>query len=464
MINMKLMTKEICLTMFSVAQITHICRFKLILAIFPIFFIFPGCFNTSKSAPDGSYFVRNLWGRIYLSGMHSKLAPWVGTIPVVNENIGNVRRIAPIQGPNYQIITIDTYDVVMTLEVQGERGSGILFIPGYTGGIYGYGKWKGYPHLSKGITWEFENNKKFLFPNGEEYFDHLGLTEIYNNLLLADKENKPKQVVTLFRTFEPSFLKDPMAISHVNESSGFLPYLIWPYKRQVMPIIGKAFVQLGDKNKGTEILNDCLRFAVGNAMDNLSPYRLDTAKAEVNLETAYDVVSLLASLDSILEPSRLIIQRVELVQFIKQQVAYRVRYDSTNRDRATWAKAILGQYFDEAIQWPLQASRVTKDVGKILSVELDPRFRSGFRVGRLNWSDNWIYFVHVGLVIAGERGTGKLVMRFFEDPTKVPSIDLYDRNPRGLSVPFRYSMPSWKMEGKQSLKLWPKDGSPYNRN
>ncbi|MDQ7823344.1 MAG: hypothetical protein RDV48_11155 [Candidatus Eremiobacteraeota bacterium] len=94
-----------------------------------------GVNRDTKTAPAGSVVERDAWGRKVLGENYIQSAEWIRKSTGIREDIGNVTATAPVGQPNYlQDFFTDGRMGYMTIEVVGERGTGILRTSGQVAG------------------------------------------------------------------------------------------------------------------------------------------------------------------------------------------------------------------------------------------------------------------------------------------------------------------------------------------
>ena len=93
-----------------------------------------GSGSVEGPAPDGVYAVRRNWGQKNL-GYFDEVDKWIRSSQQIAKDIGTVRGVAPIGGPNSYSEGFGECWADMNLQVIGKRGEGILRLEdvGYDG-------------------------------------------------------------------------------------------------------------------------------------------------------------------------------------------------------------------------------------------------------------------------------------------------------------------------------------------
>lgn len=99
-------------------------------------FMFFGCIaaeleesNVSGPAPNASYAMRRAWGEENLRHHFLRVDDWIRQSKQIADDIGTVTGVAPVGAPNSYGASFGESWARMNLQVIGEKGEGILYLP-----------------------------------------------------------------------------------------------------------------------------------------------------------------------------------------------------------------------------------------------------------------------------------------------------------------------------------------------
>lgn len=85
--------------------------------------------NVDGPAPNASYAIRRAWGENKLQHHFVRVDEWVRQSNRIADDIGTVTGVAPIGSPNSFRAYFGESSARMNLQVIGEKGEGVLYLP-----------------------------------------------------------------------------------------------------------------------------------------------------------------------------------------------------------------------------------------------------------------------------------------------------------------------------------------------
>ena len=88
-------------------------------------------YDSEKGAPEGTIEERDAWGKQHLGITYQQAVDWVKQAKIVEEKIGNVITVAPLDKPNYvESFFTDGLYGTHTIEIIGDKGQAVFSVEG----------------------------------------------------------------------------------------------------------------------------------------------------------------------------------------------------------------------------------------------------------------------------------------------------------------------------------------------
>ena len=88
-----------------------------------------GAASVAGPAPDANYDIRRSWGEKNLHHHFARIDEWIRHSKEIEADVGKVIGVAPIGSPNSYDEGVGESWARMNLQVIGENGEGILYLP-----------------------------------------------------------------------------------------------------------------------------------------------------------------------------------------------------------------------------------------------------------------------------------------------------------------------------------------------
>jgi len=147
--------------------------------------------NTDGPAPNANFATRRQWGEEKLKHHFRAAEKWLRTSTQIAKDIGSINGVAPIGSPNSFGAGFGESWAEMNLEVIGDRGEGVLYLPDFCADdsrqTYGFDT----------ASWIFEDHRYPVLPSGESWLEEHGLDSLYNQIFVfADQQDHHNAVKT----------------------------------------------------------------------------------------------------------------------------------------------------------------------------------------------------------------------------------------------------------------------------
>ena len=126
------------------------------------------CRGRGGDAPQADFETRRAWGEKLYKPYLEHMDSWAARSALIQSDIGEVQRIAPIGFNHYQGGFTDGANAKMNLEVVGERGKGILHLPYVE--IFSDGQLN---NIGADATWTCNGKTEVIVKSGKSYLAHL---------------------------------------------------------------------------------------------------------------------------------------------------------------------------------------------------------------------------------------------------------------------------------------------------
>ncbi len=409
-------------------------------------------------APATDFEARRAWGeRVY--GPYLKyIDEWVAKADVVREDVGEVLKIAPLDGPNrYQGGFTDGAYAVMNLEVIGTQGRGVLHLPYVE--IWNTGQLQS---IGCDATWKFAGETEIVAKSGKSYLAEHGLESIYLELLALAAEGEAERFVERWDDLE-------IALAHSGlepRSERIIDALRDEYRGPLLVHLGTALAKLNRNEESAEVFRNSAAPVLARVERLLQEEDSGPQSSQIPEQLRY-ANALLKKAESQVPGHKdtLKLARERVVLYYLHSIGGRPRAgyngdlpaDQERAEDQAWAEKCLGILYTEAAEYPRRSPYLLRELGEM---------RIGIDSGGLDQvyvnNDN-VYAASVYLQLDGEKKSGVLNVRISENEERCEPIDLFADDPRSLDYPLSIRSPYWREEGKKRVKLSAKTGEPMRK-
>lgn len=401
------------------------------------------------TAPEGSFATRRSWGEQIYGPYLKYIDAWVEKSPAITRDTGKVLSIAPISSPNfYQGCFTDGCYAAMNLEIKGEKGSGVLYLP-----YISVSDSSKQPYIDSDSSWEFSGNRHLILKNGQSYLVQLGIESVYEAIMTEDNSQSTLKKYDQFRELL-KYAEQPRGFRVPHHKHSIAKTLHWFYREPLLIRLAQAWAEQHKPDEAISAYNELAETALDRAHNLLlgDAQRRDGKKEGEALDRANSALKNAHTLDP--EDDRTLRQarrRVELQHLFTADVI--MAKSNKNRDREQLTRQTLGLFYREAKSYARESPYLKRRLGTFSSIDLAPYAISNIAVTKSNH-----YSAGIFLRVTSFKGEGVLLVSLRENQKLVPAIDLFAPQPRAPQYPIKIYQSSWEPEKGERVRLSGKTG------
>lgn len=381
--------------------------------------------SRGTEAPDGSFEERREWGKNVYGTYLEYVDKWAAAAPLITGSVGAVSGIAPTGKPNYyQSCFTDGCYAAMNLEVVGETGRGILYLPHVQVSNYHS------PQYSlEGIgeaSWTADRVKRGITLSGTSVLEEKGLARSVESFRAAYKREEFSKAVDVFETFRPE----------VESLPGFIRASLEQQYSEALAAAGRTQDAAAVLAASAKVQSNEARYAQIRRPNEREPDF--TARVE-GLEQARALLIRAHTIDPSLD------LRFEMSSLLTdlRDSRHGLEYSFDTPDLSflecrKWAKQYLGPFFETAERYIRRSPAVREELGPILYIIPTVEMQNNVALSKKGF-----YHAFLHLTVRGIFGTGYLKVFIEENPKKVPPVDLFGAQPREPILNFYFRRPRW---------------------
>lgn len=365
-------------------------------------------------APDTTFEKRRRWAQKVTGYKRAfkEIEPWIEKSEMIRTDLGQVEDIAPIGSPNYyQSAFLDGAYAAMNLEVRGEKGTGILYLP-FIDNV---------PNLWGSIgdaKWTFNGIEKPIHSTGQSYSQGQGYKEKYDEIMSLDVEKDSQEIIDIYNNIKGEF--DPKTKRWHED-----------HEWAVINRVAQSVENVGDTDQAADLYLE----VVGNKLtrseekwDRASHNHVDIDFVNIQKEVN-QVLPTLQQVYEIAPNHRLfsfyVDERIKLWYLAElKQKEMQPPYNASQSKLKAWAQSTLGIFYEEAIKWIKEAKDLERIVGRVKNIYPHSSGHS-----EVSAYDGY-YGAYMFLVVEGKKRKLRMDIDINESENHLPPIDLLAEKPR----------------------------------
>jgi len=410
----------------------------------------PGRGDHVGIAPEGSIKERRAWAKKEMFEYFELTDKWVRESTMIQSDIGKVIDVAPIGSPNRFVAGgfTDGSHCRMNLQVIGERGEGVLYLPvvdvNNSYQLYDVSPWS---------TWTFGGKTSTMYHSGKSWIESSDHVELIAEIRNRSADSDHEEVIGLCQLLS-ELINDDLAWENTGTRKQHYPdkqlFVDMPktYRCEILETYGKSLAATGDTEKATNALVQCAEVALKSFHD------LHYAEFQVQTRIQYGAQYLTIANNALIAAEKISPRQEKVLKLARKRTVHKMLFDLDASDAHMSFHSEEGEkrenmerklrQFIEGAKYVAHESKWLR--GKMGTMRIRPELR---RNGDIFLNQEGYYqSARVSVEVAGTWGrSGCLSMRMVELKSEARPVDLFSENPRHPTFNFTFSRVNWKADG-----------------